>query len=47
MNKEMEGTTHQIDLSSFRKGVYFINIRAENFVTIRKIVKLWAIPYVF
>ena len=40
LSKEMEGTTHQIDLSSFRKGVYFITIRSEEFVTTRKIIKL-------
>jgi rhodanese-related sulfurtransferase len=37
---EMEGTTHQIDLSSFQKGVYFITIKSKDFVTTRKIVKL-------
>lgn len=37
---EMEGTSHQIDLSSFQKGVYFITIRSKDFVTRRKIVKL-------
>jgi len=36
----MEGTTHQLDLSSFQKGVYFITIRSEDFVTTRKIIKL-------
>jgi len=36
----MEGTSHQIDLSSFQKGVYFITIRSEDFVTTRKIIKL-------
>jgi len=39
-NKEMEGTTHQLDLSSFQKGVYFITIRSEDFVTTKKIIKL-------
>jgi len=39
-SKEMEGTSHQIDLSSFQKGVYLITIRSEDFVTTRKIVKL-------
>jgi hypothetical protein len=39
-SKEMKGTSHQIDLSSFRKGVYFITIRSKDFVTIRKIIKL-------
>jgi hypothetical protein len=37
---EMEGTSHQIDLSSFQKGVYFITIRSKDFVTTRKIIKL-------
>ena len=31
---------HQIDLSSFEKGVYFITIRSKDFVTTRKIIKL-------
>ena len=37
---ELDGHTHQIDLSSFQKGVYFITIRSEDFVTTRKIIKL-------
>ncbi len=37
---EMEGTTNQIDLSSFRKGVYFITIRSKDFVVTEKIIKL-------
>ena len=40
LSKEMEGTSHQFDLSSFREGVYFITIMSKNFVTTRKIVKL-------
>ena len=40
LSKEFEGTTHQIDLSSFQKGVYLITIRSENFLITRKIVKL-------
>jgi len=39
-SKEMDGTTLQLDLSSFRKGVYFITIRSKDFLTTRKIVKL-------
>ena len=35
-----EGPTLRIDLSSFHKGVYFITIRSEDFVTTRKIIKL-------
>lgn len=37
---EMEGSSRQLDLSSFQKGVYFITIRSNGFVTTRKIVKL-------
>jgi hypothetical protein len=37
---EMEGITHQIDLSSFTEGVYFITIRSKEIVTTRKIIKL-------
>jgi len=40
LSREMEGTTHQLDLSSFEKGVYFITIRSQDFVTTRKIIKL-------
>jgi hypothetical protein len=40
LSKEIEGRTHQLDLSSFRKGVYLITIRSKDFVTTRKIVKL-------
>jgi photosystem II stability/assembly factor-like uncharacterized protein len=40
LSQEMKGTTHQLDLSSFQSGVYFITIRSKDFVTTRKIVKL-------
>jgi len=40
LSVEMEGTNHQIDLSPFESGVYFITIRSKDFVTTRKIVKL-------
>lgn len=33
-------TLHQIDFSSFQKGIYFITIRSETSVTTEKIVKL-------
>jgi hypothetical protein len=33
-------TTHQINISSFEKGIYVITIRSKDFVTTRKIVKL-------
>jgi len=36
---EMEGTFKQIDLSSFRKGVYFITIRSEDLLLTKKLVK--------
>jgi hypothetical protein len=36
----MEGTTHHIDLSAFHKGVYFITIRSNDFVSTRKFIKL-------
>lgn len=36
----IEGTTHQIDLSTFQKGVYFITIRSKDFVSNRKFIKL-------
>jgi hypothetical protein len=37
---KMEGTTHQINLSSFQGGIYFITIKSKDFVTTRKIIKL-------
>jgi hypothetical protein len=40
LSREMEGTTHQLDLSSFQKGVYFITVGSKDFVTTRKIIKL-------
>jgi hypothetical protein len=39
-SKEMDGTTLQLDLSSFEKGVYFITVRSKDFLTTLKIVKL-------
>jgi hypothetical protein len=38
--QEMDGTTLQLDLSSFQKGVYLITIRSQDFVITRKIIKL-------
>jgi N-acetylneuraminic acid mutarotase/predicted GH43/DUF377 family glycosyl hydrolase len=38
--RDFEGYSHQIDLTSFQKGVYFITIRSKEFVTTRKIIKL-------
>jgi len=39
-SEELEDSIHQIDLSSFQKGVYFITIRSKDLVTTRKIIKL-------
>lgn len=39
-SSQMEGTTHQIDLSSFEKGIYFITIRSKDLVITKKIIKL-------
>ena len=36
---EMEGNTHQLDLTSFKKGLYFITIDTEDYVTTRKIIR--------
>jgi len=36
----MEGTSHQLDLSSLQKGVYFITIRSKDSVNTKKIIKL-------
>ena len=40
LNRELKESTHQLDLSSFQKGVYFITIRSKDFITTRKIIKL-------
>ncbi len=39
-DNEMEGTSHQVDLSSFQKGVYFITVGSNKNVTTKKIIKL-------
>ena len=39
-SNKMEGPYHQIDLSSFQKGLYFITIRSRDFVRTEKIIKL-------
>jgi hypothetical protein len=38
--EEMRGTTAKLDLSPFRRGVYFIHIRSAELVATRKIIKL-------
>jgi hypothetical protein len=35
----MEGLTHQIDISSFEKGLYFITVRSRDYVKTEKIIK--------
>ncbi len=39
-SRVIEGPTHQIDLSSFRKGIYVITIRSKDLIANRKIIKL-------
>jgi len=39
LRERVKGSTHKVDLSSFREGVYFITIRSKDFVTSRKIIK--------
>ncbi len=39
-NSRMEGPTHQIDLSSFEKSLYFITVRSRDYVRTEKIIKL-------
>jgi N-acetylneuraminic acid mutarotase len=39
-SEHMEGFTHQIDLRSYPKGIYFISVSVRDFVTTRKIIKL-------
>jgi len=39
-SKIIEGPTHQIDLSSFEKGLYFITVRSRDYVRREKIIKL-------
>jgi hypothetical protein len=36
----MDQAILQLDLSSFRKGVYFITLSSKDFVTTRKVLKL-------
>jgi len=37
---KIEGPSHQIDLSSFDKGLYFITVRSRDYVRTKKILKL-------
>jgi len=40
LSREMEGTTHQIDMSQFTKGIYFITVRSRDQAWTEKIIKL-------
>ncbi len=37
---KMEGLSHELDLSSFQHGVYFITVRSKKFMRTEKIIKL-------
>ena len=36
----LEETPHQVNLSSFQKGIYFITIKSKDFISTKKIIKL-------
>ena len=38
-NSTVEGPTHQIDLSTLQKGLYFITVRSRDFVRTEKLIK--------
>ncbi len=40
LSKVIADPTHQVNLSPFRKGIYFITVRSQEFVTTRKVIKL-------
>jgi len=40
LSSKRSGSFHQVDLSSIHRGVYFITIRSEKFVTTKKFIKL-------
>lgn len=39
-SKEMAGSSHQLDLSSLQKGVYFLRLKSKHSVSTKKIIKL-------
>jgi len=39
-SQNFDGSTLQIDLSTFQKGVYFITLRSKNFEMTEKIIKM-------
>ena len=36
---EMEGNTHQVDLSELGKGIYFVSVKSLDLYTTKKIIK--------
>ncbi|MFH0758506.1 MAG: T9SS type A sorting domain-containing protein [Bacteroidota bacterium] len=40
IKEEITDPVYNLDLSSFQKGIYFITVRSQDFVTTRKIIKL-------
>ncbi len=40
LSRKFLGISHQIDLSSFQDGVFFITVRSDDFITTKKIIKL-------
>ncbi len=40
LGTQMEGGSHQIDLSSFPEGLYFITIRSKDFISTKRIILL-------
>jgi hypothetical protein len=36
----MEGPTHQVDISSFQKGLYIITVRSRDYTTSQKLIKV-------
>lgn len=38
--KELEGTSHHIDLSFFQKGTYIVTIRSKDFIVTTKVIRL-------
>ena len=40
LTKELEGPSHQLDLSPLQKGVYFVTVRSKDFIATRRIIKI-------
>lgn len=41
LKRVLTGNNHQLDLSSFREGAYFITIRSKDSVTTKKVIKIF------